>query len=52
LRAAAHFYGLDRTPDPAAFAGLAEPWRPFRTWAVVLLRVAGDRAAAHGQEAA
>lgn len=52
LRAAAHFYGLDRTPDPAAFAGLAEPWRPFRTWAVVLLRVAGDRAATHGQDAA
>ncbi len=44
LRAAAHFYGLDGPPDSAAFTALAEPWRPFRTWAVVLLRVAGDRA--------
>lgn len=44
LRAAAHFYGLDGPPDPEAFAALAEPWRPFRTWAVVLMRVAGDRA--------
>jgi len=23
---------------------LSEKWRPFRTWAVVLIRVAGDRA--------
>lgn len=44
LRAAAHFYGLDAPPDWEAFTALAEPWRPFRTWAVVLLRVAGDRA--------
>lgn len=44
LRAAAHFYGLDAPPDREAFTALAEPWRPFRTWAVVLLRVAGDRA--------
>lgn len=44
LACAAHFYGLERTPDPAAFVALAEAWRPFRTWAVVLLRVAGDRA--------
>jgi hypothetical protein len=23
---------------------IADNWRPFRTWAVVLIRVAGDRA--------
>jgi len=44
LHAAARFYGLDAPPDPEAFTALAEAWRPFRTWAVVLLRVAGDRA--------
>ncbi len=42
---AAHFYGLDAPPSPEAFAALAEPWRPFRTWGAVLLRVAGDSAA-------
>jgi DNA-3-methyladenine glycosylase II len=41
LASAAHFYELDGPPDRAAFA---EPWRPFRTWATVLLRVAGERA--------
>ena len=24
-------------------AALAEPWRPFRTWAAVLIRASGDR---------
>ena len=42
LRSAARFYRLDGPPDPATFAELAEPWRPYRTWAMVLLRVAGD----------
>lgn len=42
---AARFYGLDAPPSPEAFAALADPWRPFRTWGAVLLRVAGDRAA-------
>ncbi len=37
-------YGLDEPPGGASFTALAEPWRPYRTWAVVLLRVAGDRA--------
>lgn len=41
---AARFYGLDAPPSPQAFEALAEPWRPFRTWAAVLLRVASDRA--------
>ncbi|MDQ6836530.1 MAG: DNA-3-methyladenine glycosylase 2 family protein [Actinomycetota bacterium] len=39
----ARFYGLAEPPSVAAFAALAESWRPFRTWAMVLLRVAGDR---------
>lgn len=39
-----HFYGLAETPDDEAIERLAEPWRPFRTWAGVLFRVAGDRA--------
>jgi DNA-3-methyladenine glycosylase II len=40
----AHFYGTG--PGPATRADLeriSEGWRPFRTWAAVLIRVAGDR---------
>ena len=40
----AHFYGTG--PGPASCVELArvsDGWRPFRTWAAVLLRVAGDR---------
>ena len=40
---AARFYGLDGPLDAPAFAALAERWRPFRTWATVLIRLAGDR---------
>ena len=43
LGAVATAYGLDAPPDESAYAELAEPWRPFRTWATVLLRVAYDR---------
>lgn len=39
-----HFYELPQDPDGSALASIAEPWRPFRTWAAVLIRVAGDRA--------
>jgi DNA-3-methyladenine glycosylase II len=39
-----HYYDLAETPDAATITALAEPWRPFRTWAGVLFRVAGDRA--------
>jgi DNA-3-methyladenine glycosylase II len=39
----ARFYGLPGPPDLEAFAALAERWRPFRTWATVLIRLAGDR---------
>jgi DNA-3-methyladenine glycosylase II len=38
-----HYYGLASTPGAVAIERLAEPWRPFRTWAGVLFRVAGDR---------
>ncbi len=37
-----HYYGLAETPDAATMERLAEPWRPFRTWAGVLFRLAGD----------
>jgi DNA-3-methyladenine glycosylase II len=38
-----HYYGLASTPDTQTIMRLAEPWRPFRTWAGVLFRLAGDR---------
>jgi DNA-3-methyladenine glycosylase II len=38
-----HFYGLEHPATPAELSKLAEAWRPFRTWAGVLIRVAGDR---------
>jgi DNA-3-methyladenine glycosylase II len=38
-----HYYGLAATPDTGEVRRLAEAWRPFRTWASVLFRVAGDR---------
>jgi DNA-3-methyladenine glycosylase II len=40
---AGHFYGLAAPPNPGELSKLAEAWRPFRTWASVLIRVAGDR---------
>jgi DNA-3-methyladenine glycosylase II len=43
LRHTARFYGLDSPPTTDQFAAMAEPWRPFRTWAIVLIRLAGDR---------
>jgi DNA-3-methyladenine glycosylase II len=39
-----HFYGLTSAPDAETITRIAEPWRPFRTWASVLVRVAGERA--------
>jgi DNA-3-methyladenine glycosylase II len=38
-RAVALAYGLDGPPDEARLAGLAEAWRPYRTWVTLLLRV-------------
>jgi DNA-3-methyladenine glycosylase II len=40
----AHFYGTG--PEPASreeVERIAEGWRPYRTWAAVLVRAAGDR---------
>ncbi len=41
-RAAAVLYGSGEL-DAGRFTELAEAWRPFRTWASVLLRVAAER---------
>ncbi len=46
LAHAARFYGLSEPPSLERFDAMAESWRPFRTWATVLIRLAGDRAAA------
>jgi DNA-3-methyladenine glycosylase II len=37
-RAVALAYGLEGEPDQASLAELAEAWRPYRTWVVLLLR--------------
>jgi DNA-3-methyladenine glycosylase II len=39
----AHLYDLPHPPAEAEFRALAEPWRPFRTWATVLIRAAAPR---------
>jgi DNA-3-methyladenine glycosylase II len=36
-------YGLADIPSPKDFEAIAEVWRPWRTWATVLLRAAGPR---------
>lgn len=45
----AQFYALGTTPSAEQFAQLAESWRPFRTWCMVLLRFGGDRAFGPGR---
>lgn len=34
---------LDAPPPPERVVELAEAWRPFSSWAIVLLRYAGGR---------
>jgi DNA-3-methyladenine glycosylase II len=46
LEAIRDLYGLPTRPTPDQVAELAEAWRPFRTWAAVLLRAATPRLAA------
>jgi DNA-3-methyladenine glycosylase II len=43
LALAGELYGLGHDATPEEFRQLAERWRPFRTWATVLLRAAGPR---------
>jgi DNA-3-methyladenine glycosylase II len=38
-----HYYGLTDVPGIETLRQIAESWRPFRTWAAVLIRVAGDQ---------
>jgi len=45
LALTARLYGLAGPPEPAQFRALAEPWRPFRTWAAVLIRAVTGRLA-------
>ena len=37
------FYGLDGPATLDQYRAISEPWRPFRTWAAVLVRLAGNR---------
>ncbi len=43
LALAARLYELPAPPTIAEFRALAEPWRPFRTWAAVLIRAVTGR---------
>ena len=43
LELAGRLYGLDAPMTAAELAGVAEAWRPWRTWCTVLLRAAGAR---------
>ena len=36
-------YGLDHSPSDAELERIAEAWRPFRTWAAVMLRALSPR---------
>ncbi len=38
-----HFHELPDLPDDDAWAAIAEPWRPYRMWATVLLHMAWRR---------
>lgn len=37
------FYGLDGPATLERYDAISEAWRPYRTWAAVLVRLAGDR---------
>jgi len=49
---AAQLYQLEAPPSDAAFRTLAEPWKPFRTWAAVLIRAAAARVLGGGEASA
>ncbi|MDQ2745565.1 MAG: DNA-3-methyladenine glycosylase 2 family protein, partial [Chloroflexota bacterium] len=48
LALAGELYGLGHDATPEEMRVLGERWRPFRTWAVVLLRAAGPRLSREG----
>lgn len=52
LAHAARFYGLDEPPSVERFTEMAAAWRPFRTWATVLIRLAGERSGGDGLDGA
>jgi DNA-3-methyladenine glycosylase II len=43
LEVVRQLYGLSGPPTQQEFAAIAEKWRPWRTWATVLLRSVGSR---------
>jgi DNA-3-methyladenine glycosylase II len=43
LELISRLYELDGPPTPVQLQEIAEPWRPLRTWAVVLIRAAAKR---------
>jgi DNA-3-methyladenine glycosylase II len=43
LEIAGKLYGLPGPPSEDEFLQMAERWKPFRTWAIVLIRAAGPR---------
>jgi DNA-3-methyladenine glycosylase II len=43
LEIAGKLHGMPGPPSEDEFLQMAERWRPFRTWAVVLIRAAGPR---------
>ncbi len=45
LQRTGELYGLDGPPKLEQFREISDQWRPFRTWATVLIRLGGDRAA-------
>ncbi len=48
---ARRLYGLPSLPTAREFEALAEAWRPWRTWVVVLMRAAGERVLARAEGA-
>ena len=43
LALVARLYGLEEPVPAEKFSEIAEPWKPLRTWAVVLIRAAGPK---------
>jgi DNA-3-methyladenine glycosylase II len=48
LQRTGELYGLGGPPKLEQFQEISDQWRPFRTWATVLVRLGGDRAARAG----